>query len=117
MVTASTGTITMDYSYSPSSTPNRLDSTFVGTTVTNYTFDGSGRVKTYGAKTLTYDYRGLTVKYNDGADHTYPIDTDGERVKKVSGGVTTYYIRGSVGSVLEEYDGTQPLTTTYLYRK
>ena len=33
--------------YSPSSTPNRLDSTDDGTNVTSCAYDGSGRVKTY----------------------------------------------------------------------
>ena len=106
-----TGSSTLTYNYSSGSTPNRLDST-TGTGGETFGYNKNGWVTTRGANTLTYDYRGLTTGYGSAA---YLMDPDRRRVKKTVGTATTFYLRGSDGSVLAEYDGKQALTARYVY--
>ncbi|MBI4550736.1 MAG: hypothetical protein HY710_00565, partial [Candidatus Latescibacteria bacterium] len=103
---------TVPYTYSYTSTPNRLDGTGSGTTGISYGYDANGWVITQGGNTISYDYRGLTTGYNSAS---YLCDSEGNRVKKVDGATTIYYIRGAEGSVFAESNGSGVLTTKYVY--
>ena len=98
--TTNASTLTFNYSYS--TTPNRLDSTTGTGGVTNR-FNAGGWITAYGGNTLAYDHRGSNTAFNSAA---YTNDSEGNRVKKVSGSQTIYYLRGIDGSLLAEYDGT-----------
>ena len=106
------GGSTLTYKYSSDSTPNRLDSLAVAGAVTSYAYNANGWMTGRGTAALTYDYRGLTTGYGSAA---YLMDPDRRRVKKTAGTVTTYYLRGTDGSVLAEYDGNQALSARYVY--
>ncbi len=105
-----TGTTTLTYNYSASSTPNRLDST-TGTGGQIYAYNQNGWMTRRGADTVSYDYRGLTTGYGSAR---YLMDPDRRRVKKTVGTAVTYYLRGADGSVLAEYSG-QMLSARYVY--
>ena len=106
-----TGSSRLNYNYSGTSTPNRLDSTAVGSTTTTYAYNQNGWMTARGANTLTYDYRGLTTGYGSAR---YLMDSDRRRVKKTVGTAVTYYLRGPGGNVLAEYSG-QNLSANYVY--
>ncbi len=109
--TVASGGSTLTYRYTPDSTPNRLDST-AGTGGQTYTYNPNGWMTGRGTATLSYDYRGLTTGYGSAR---YLMDPDSRRVKKTAGTVTTYYLRGTDGSVLAEYDRSQALSARYVY--
>ena len=109
--TVASGGSTLTYNYSPASTPNRLDST-TGTGGQTYSYNPNGWMTGKGTDTLTYDYRGLTTGYGTAG---YLMDPDSRRVKKTAGTVTTYYLRGTDGSILAEYNGSQALSARYVY--
>ena len=106
-----TGSSRLTYNYSGTSTPNRLDSTAVGSATTTYAYNQNGWMTRKGADTVRYDYRGLTTGYGSAR---YLMDPDRRRVKKKVGTATTYYVRGPGGSVLAEYAG-QNLSARYVY--
>ena len=101
----------LNYNYSAGSTPNRLDSTAVGSATTTYAYNQNGWMTARGANPLTYDYRGLTTGYGNAR---YLMDPDRRRVKKTVGTAVTYYLRGPGGSVLAEYTG-QTQSARYVY--
>ena len=101
-----TGTSTLTYNYTSSSTPNRLDSTS-GTGGMAFSYNRNGWMTTRGADTVSYDYRGFTTGYGSAR---YLMDPDRRRVKKTVGTVVTYYLRGADGTVLAEYDRNQTLS-------
>jgi len=105
-----TGTSTLIYNYSASSTPNRLDST-TGTGGQTYAYNPNGWMTRRGTDTVGYDYRGLTTGYGSA---WYLMDPDRRRVKKTVGTVVNYYLRGADGTVLAEYSG-QTLSARYVY--
>ncbi|MCY3713099.1 MAG: DUF5675 family protein [Gemmatimonadetes bacterium] len=108
-----TGSSRLTYNYSGTSTPNRLDSTAVGSATTTYAYNQNGWMTRKGTtNALTYDYRGLTTGVGSDA---YLMDPDRRRVKKTVGTAVTYYLRGPGGNVLAEYDGSQTLTARYVY--
>ena len=109
--TVVSGGSTLTFNYSTASTPNRLDST-MGTGGQTYAYNQNGWVTGRGTAALTYDYRGLTTGYGSAR---YLMDPDRRRVKKKAGAATTYYLRGTGGSVLAEYDGSQALSARYVY--
>ena len=106
-----TGSSRLNYNYSGTSTPNRLDSTAVAGATTTYAYNQNGWMTARGANTLTYDYRGLTTGYGSAR---YLMDPDRRRVKKTVGTAITYYLRGQGGNVLAEYSG-QNLSAKYVY--
>ncbi len=106
-----TGTSTLTYHYSSSSTPNRLDSTS-GTGGMAFSYNPNGWMTARGTDTVSYDYRGLTTGYGS---TRYLMDPDRRRVKKTAGTAVTYYLRGPDGAVLAEYDRSQALSARYVY--
>ena len=106
-----TGSNRLTYNYSGTSTPNRLDSTAVGSATTSYAYNPNGWMTARGDASLTYDYRGLTTGYGSAR---YLLDPDRRRVKKTVGTAVTYYLRGPGGNVLAEYTG-QTQSARYVY--
>ena len=106
-----TGTSTLTYIYSTSTTPNRLGST-TGTGGQTYAYNPNGWMTRRGTDTVGYDYRGLTTGYGSSR---YLMDPDRRRVKKTVGTAVTYYLRGADGTVLAEYDRNQTLSARYVY--
>ena len=105
-----TGSSTLTYNYTGTSTPNRLDST-TGTGGQTYGYNQNGWMTARGADTVSYDYRGLTTGIGSAR---YLMDPDRRRVKKIVGTAVTYYLRGPDGIVLAEYSG-QSLSAKYVY--
>ena len=99
------------YNYDQRSMPNRLNHVFGASPYTEFAYNENGWMTAMGADILTYDYRGLTTGVGTAA---YTMDPDRRRVKKTVGTVTTYYLRGTGGSVLAEYSG-QTLSAKYVY--
>jgi len=58
---------------------------------TTYAYDNNGNVTTAGSWAYTWDYRNRLTQASNGAASTYAYDTENQRIKKVSGGVTTTY--------------------------
>ncbi len=106
-----TGTSTLTYNYTSSSTPNRLDSTS-GTGGMAFSYNPNGWMTARGTDTVGYDSRGLTTGYGS---TRYLVDPDRRRVKKTVGTAVTYYLRGADGTVLAEYDRNQTLSARYVY--
>ena len=99
------------YSYTSSSTPNRLDAISGASPYTQFAYNENGWTTSVGDVSLTYDYRGLTTGHGTAA---YLMDPERRRVKKTIGTVTTFYLRGAGGTVLAEYTG-QTLSARYVY--
>ena len=113
MTSVVTGSNRLTYNYSSASTPNRLDSTAVGSATTTYAYNADGSVSSIGGNTLSYNYRSLVTGY--GGNNTYTRDSEGHRVKRTWPGGATYYLRGAGGAVLAEYNSVGTLTSSYFY--
>jgi RHS repeat-associated protein len=71
-----------------------------------------------GAMTFQYDAANRLKSVNNGTGGSYGFDGDGQRVKKVEGSVTVFYVRSSVtGKALMEVGGNGALYRAYLYGK
>jgi RHS repeat-associated protein len=73
------------------------------------TYDTNGNLTAYNATKYTWDYRNRVTAIGNGtATTTFAYDHTFERVKKVSGGVSTYYIN-------DLYNKAGATTTIYIY--
>ena len=100
------------YAYENSSFPNRVSIVYGGGLLIRSSYNPNGWMRSMSGNTLTYDYRGLLTGHGSAA---YTMDPDRRRVKKTVGTAVTYYLRGADGAVLAEYDGSQSLTSSYVY--
>ncbi|MBY0497204.1 MAG: hypothetical protein K2Y23_23615, partial [Cyanobacteria bacterium] len=90
---------------------NRNDGTYDPTTLrltnhagTAFLYDNNGNATTIGTATFTYTPQNqVETAATPGFNVTYGYDADEQRVKKVSGGSSTYYIRGGNGELLTEW--------------
>jgi RHS repeat-associated protein len=101
----------LSYNYSSTSIGNRLWSVTDGTTPYTYTYDVNGNVLTDTRNQITnisYNLLNLpqTVTRTPG-NMTYTYDAEGEKLKKVSGGITREYIDG-----IEYNNGTLEFVAT-----
>jgi len=80
-------------------------------TNSGYGYDALGRMTTHDGYTVTYDWRGMMTGYSN---YTYEYDAFGQRVKKVEGSNTRYYVT-SGPRVFAEYDGSQTLRMEHIY--
>ena len=122
---ATTGATTT-YTYAETSSTNPSAPTAIGGG--SLTYDTNGNLTAYNATKYTWDYRNrMTSTGNGSATTTYAYDHTFERVKKVSGGVTTYYpndlytkagatttkyIYDTTGTLLATIEGNGTATTT-----
>jgi RHS repeat-associated protein len=63
---------------------------------TAYTWDAAGNMTGEGATSFQYDAASRLKTVNNGTTETNGFDGDSQRVKKVEGGVTVFYVRSSV---------------------
>jgi RHS repeat-associated protein len=63
---------------------------------TNYTWDAAGNMTGEGATSFQYDAASRLKTVNNGTTETNGFDGDSQRVKKVEGSVTVFYVRSSV---------------------
>jgi RHS repeat-associated protein len=101
----------LSYNYSSTSIGNRLWSVTDGTTPYTYTYDVNGNVLTDTRNQITnisYNLLNLpqTITRTPG-NMTYTYDAEGEKLKKVSGGITREYIDG-----IEYNNGTLEFVAT-----
>ena len=103
------------YSYTSSSTPNRLNLVFgTGGSSQSYAYNENGWMTAMGDASLTYDYRGLTTGVGTAA---YTMDPERRRVKKTVGTVTTFYLRGAGGQRARRIHGSDPFCKVRLRRQ
>ncbi len=101
------GTLT-NYSYAAAS--NQLLA-LTGATARSYVYDAAGNPTTIGSFTNTYNNANRLTKVMNGTTTvaTYKVNALGQRVEKVSSGVTTRYVYDEQGHLLGEYDSTGKL--------
>lgn len=96
---------------------DQIDNDAVATTASTY-FNANGNTLTYGG-TYTYDWANrLLTQASPSVTLTY--DGDGNRIKKVVGSTTTWYLVATVNpsgypQVVEELTGTTPSTLSRVY--
>jgi YD repeat-containing protein len=86
--------------------------------IEQFSYDNNGNLTAINDKTFTYTPNNLLESAAvTGGTTTYGYDTDDWRVRKTSGGVTTYYLRGLHGELLTEWKnpGTSGETRDYVY--
>jgi len=122
----------IQYNYDP--VGNRTVET-AGAGITNYTHDANKLISSSGAKafTFSYDNNGNTISENQrqyiynqnqrlikaGENGNtlgeYFYNGNGQRVKKVAGGKTTYFIYDQSGNLMEEADEQGQVNADYIY--
>jgi YD repeat-containing protein len=71
---------------------------------TAFVYDDNGNARTIGNATFTYTPQNqVETAATPGFNVTYAYDPDDQRVRKVSAGSNTYYIRGMGGELLTEW--------------
>jgi RHS repeat-associated protein len=95
--------------YTVSSTNNRLSS-ISGVMTRSYVYNASGSVTADGTATFTYDDAGRLVSATKaGVITTYSLNALGQRVRKTSGGTSTYFVYDEAGHLVGEYDDSGAL--------
>jgi RHS repeat-associated protein len=85
---------------------------------TAYTWDAAGNMTGEGATSFQYDAASRLKTVNNGTTETNGFDGDSQRVKKVEGSVTVFYVRSSVmGKALMEVGGNGAMYRAYVYGK
>jgi RHS repeat-associated protein len=90
--------------YTISSTNNRIAS-ITGSLTRTYGYDNAGNTTSDRTATFSYNDAGRMVSATKASVTTnYALNTLGQRVKKSSGGSSTYLVYGEAGHLLGEYD-------------
>jgi RHS repeat-associated protein len=94
--------------FTVASTSNRLLSVSGGLTRTN-THDAAGNITNDGAQTFGYNDAGRMTSASGALSATYTQNVLGQRVRKIAGGVTTYFVYDEAGRLIGEYSGSGAL--------
>jgi RHS repeat-associated protein len=78
----------------------------------NTAYDDAGNIT---GGVAAYDAENRIKEVNLGTLVTYAYDGEGRRVKKVSGGVTTYYVSDAFGQLAAEYNTSGPVASSTSY--
>jgi RHS repeat-associated protein len=90
--------------YTVSTTNNRLNAVS-GALSRTYTYDAAGNVTADGTATYTYDDAGRMVSVTKASvTTTYKLNALGQRVRKTTAGVNTYFVYDDAGHLVGEYD-------------
>jgi RHS repeat-associated protein len=82
---------------------------------TNYTWDAAGNMTGEGATSFQYDAANRLKSVNNGTGGSYGFDGNSQRVKKVEGSTTLYYVRSSIiGQAVMEVSGSS-VHRAYVY--
>jgi RHS repeat-associated protein len=82
---------------------------------TNYTWDAAGNMTGEGATSFQYDAANRLKSVNNGTGGSYGFDGNSQRVKKVEGSTTLYYVRSSIiGQAVMEISGSS-VYRAYVY--
>ena len=101
-----------NYSY----TANKLISS-TGAKSFNFAYDNNGNTITENQKTYIYNQNQRLIKAIEG-DKTlgeYLYNPNGQRVKKIADGRTTYFIFDQSGNMIGEYDESGQVDSDYIY--
>jgi RHS repeat-associated protein len=86
---------------------NRMSSVTVNGAPTSYTWDAAGNMTGEGATSFQYDAANRLKRVNNGTGGSYGYDGNSQRVKKVEGSTTLYYVRSSIiGQAVMEISGS-----------
>ncbi|MBS4096802.1 MAG: RHS repeat protein [Sulfuricella sp.] len=82
-----------------------------------YTYDAAGNMTANGTLTFTYNTWGrlATVKQGTSTKATYRYNAFGQRVSKVAGSTTTYYVYDDSGLLLGEYNSSGTAVQEFLW--
>ena len=112
-----TSTVTgiLPTSYTTASTSNRLINTSGGQVAT-YSYDAMGNIQSDGSRAFVYKASGRMSSVTvSGQTTSYTINAFGQRVRKVTGAVTTIFVYDEGGRLLGEYDGSGNQIAEHIY--
>jgi RHS repeat-associated protein len=84
-------------------------------TNSGFVYDAAGNMTAQTGSTYQYDAENRMTSVNGGSTATYDYGPNGERVRKLAGGATTYYFRDLSGQVLTELAPNNVWTVGYVY--
>lgn len=99
---------TTSSTFTVSITSNRLSSV-TGALSRTYGYDAAGNTTSYSGLIFGYNDAGRMISVSGGAAATYAHNALGQRVKKVTGGNTTYFVYDEAGHLVGEYTGSGTL--------
>jgi RHS repeat-associated protein len=103
--------------YTTPTTTNRLGNTSGGQVAT-YSYDSMGNIQSDDSRTFVYNARGRMSSVTvSGQTTSYTINAFGQRVRKVTGAVTTIFVYDEGGRLVGEYDGSGNQIAEHIYLK
>jgi RHS repeat-associated protein len=96
---------TASSTFTIATTSNRLSSVS-GAISRTYSYDAAGHTTGYSGMTFGYSDAGRLTSVSGTATASHVHNAMGERVKKVTGGATTYFVFDEAGHLIGEYDGS-----------
>jgi YD repeat-containing protein len=106
--TLQTGSQVATYTYDAS---NKLTG-ISGALSASYTYDPRGNVATKNATSLVFDQKNQLTQIGTDA---YAYDASGRRVRKTTGGVTTYYFYNQAGQLMYQWVPSTAQATDFIY--
>lgn len=104
--------------YITESSSNRLLSTTTGTLTKTKRYDPAGNMLNDGTYRHVYDARGRMIETRNASNALvgiYTINELGQRVKKIRGTATTYFVYDEAGHLIGEYNGSGTAVQETIY--